>query len=51
MGGSNLIGPVTYAPGSNGSVQELFATGLGGVFINYENAGGAWSGWHSMGAP
>ena len=58
MGGDNFyysIGGPTYAPGSNGSVQELFdvdfttATyghGNGGVlYTDYENPGGTWSGW------
>jgi beta-N-acetylhexosaminidase len=41
---------VTYAPGSHGSLQELFATAANGqVQINYEVPGGIWSGWHTLG--
>ena len=43
---------ITYAPGSDGSVQEIFATtftSTGGAWVNWENPGGAWAGWHSMG--
>jgi hypothetical protein len=46
FGGSGLVGPVSYAPGTNGSLQELFAVGPGGVvLVDYEKAGGSWSGW------
>ena len=44
----------SYAPGSNGSLQELFASGgtLGyPVYVQWENPGGTWSGWKSMGTP
>ena len=49
---------VTYAPGSNGSLQEIFATSgtytetVPGyeIMVNWENPGGTWSGWRSMGA-
>ena len=49
---------VTYAPGTNGSLQELFATSdtytetVPGwkILVNWENPGGTWSGWRSMGA-
>ena len=43
---------VTYAPGSNGSLQELFAITKTqcGVWVDWENPGGTWAGWHSMGA-
>ena len=43
---------ITYAPGSNGSVQEIFAitgTTTGGVWVDWENPNGSWSGWKSMG--
>ena len=41
---------VTYAPGSNGSLQELFAVnGAGQVQTTYEVPGGAWAPWHSLG--
>jgi outer membrane protein assembly factor BamB len=42
-------GAVTFAPGSNGSLQELFATSpRGQVLLDYETAGGAWRGWQAM---
>ncbi len=48
--GVPVCSPVTYAPGSNGSLQELFATTTTGqVQTDYELAGGAWSGWHPFG--
>ncbi len=45
-------GPVTYAPGSNGSLQELFTPGpQGAVWTTYESPGGAWSPWHPQSGP
>jgi hypothetical protein len=42
-------GPITFAPGSNGSLQELFAPGPHGtVWMNYELTGGTWIGWHPV---
>jgi hypothetical protein len=41
---------VTYAPGSSGSVQEIFARNSAGtVYENWENSGGTWNGWVSLG--
>ena len=41
---------VTYAPGSHGSLQELFAVNASGqVQTNYELPNGTWAGWHSLG--
>jgi len=43
---------VTYAPGSNGSVQEAFTRGAdGNAYEDFESSTGAWSGWHSLGGP
>ena len=43
---------VTVAPGSNGSLQEIFATTikttLWSVWVDWENPGGTWSGWTDM---
>jgi hypothetical protein len=45
-----LVGGLTYAPGSNGSVQEMFGHSASGtVYENWEVSGGAWHGWHSLG--
>ena len=45
---------MTYAPGSDGSLQEIFAVGYEHgyqAYVNWENPNGSWAGWHSMGAP
>jgi hypothetical protein len=45
-----LTGDVTYAPGSHGSVQELFARDSSGeTWEDWESSGGSWSGWHGLG--
>ncbi len=45
-------GPVTEAPGSNGSMQELFVPGPSGeVWTSYEVAGGVWTAWHPLSGP
>jgi hypothetical protein len=50
LGPGALAGDVTYAPGSNGSVQELFARDTsGGTWEDWENSSGGWSGWHGLG--
>ena len=44
-------GDVTYAPGSHGSVQEIFARDAAGtVFENWESSNGGWSGWVNRGS-
>ena len=40
---------VTYAPGSNGSTQEIFTVAGGKVYESVETAGGNWSPWTSLG--
>jgi hypothetical protein len=41
--------PVTYAPGTHGSLQELFMPGpQGAVLMNYELPSGVWNGWHPI---
>ncbi len=48
--GITVCSAVTFAPGSNGSLQELFAVGPGGrAFLDYEAPGGRWSGWVPLG--
>jgi hypothetical protein len=46
----HLTGDATYAPGSNGSAQEIFARDTSGdTWEAWENSSGGWSGWHSLG--
>ncbi len=43
---------MTEAPGSNGSMQELFVPGPSGeVWTSYEVAGGVWTAWHPLSGP
>lgn len=51
--GGFTLSSVTYAPGSNGSLQEVLAVTVttGMLWVDWENPGGAWSGWTSMGRP
>jgi beta-N-acetylhexosaminidase len=50
--GVTFCSGITYAPGSNGSIQELFAVGANNqVYNDYEVPGGAWSGWHLFPGP
>lgn len=45
MDGSTFAS-VTWAPGSNGSLQELFGIEQdGSVYVDWENTNGTWSGW------
>ena len=45
-------GVVTFAPGSNGSLQELFVSDPGGrVLMAFEMAGGAWSSFRPLSGP
>ena len=48
-GAGLAAGPVTFAPGSNGSLQELFVTNpRGQIWSTYEKPSGAWSAWHPV---
>jgi hypothetical protein len=50
LGPAAMAGNVTYAPGSIGSVQEIFARDSSGeTWENWENSSGSWSGWHGRG--
>ncbi len=50
--GITVCSGVTYAPGTNGSLQELFTVATNNqVYVDYENPGGAWSGWHPFPGP
>jgi hypothetical protein len=47
---SEFTGDVTYAPGVNGSLQEVFAHSSDGtVYESWEDSAGQWSRWASLG--